>query len=333
MKRLIAILFALLLLTSAACAETWDSLAALAPYYPVGQADGDAFMQKVDVSRTEGKIEISQCELGYDGRSLISRYTIRLLDADAPFGEIDEQTGLRLITWEEAETFDALGYGNGETGFWTDNFWLNGKCTGMAAFSSNYVTGSENPGEIVHTDIWRLDRLGVTLEGDVLVELPIGERPARETYAPRSEHPDKYDADGNMLPPETGTLAATFHAGDGSRARVFNCDAQTALKGFTAHGATVSVTPLMTYIELRFTAADEDEGFSLLAHSQVVNAQGVALYPGETMLEGATRADENGVQTAYFLCPRLADVTGPLYLAPVDRNGAADMTQALMILQ
>lgn len=333
MKRWMAILFALLLLASAASAETWDSFEALSVFYPISQADGDAFMQKVDAEATEGRIRIRQCELGYDGRSLISLYTIQLLDADAPFGEIDEETGLRLITWDEAETFDALGYGNGDTGYWTDNFWINGQCVGMAAFSSNYVNGSVNPGEIVHTDIWRLDHLGVTLSGECEVTLPIGERPDRTTYAPRSEHPDKYDEDGDMLPPETGTLTATFHAGDGSRAKVSTCDAQTALEGFTAHGATVSVTPLMTYIELRFTEAEEDAGYSLLARSQVVNAQGVVLHPGATMFEGASRADENGVHTAYFLCPRLTDATGPLYLAPVGKDGTADMTQAMMILE
>ncbi len=333
MKRLMACLMAVMLLLTAACAETWDSFDALAPFYPIGQADGDAFMQKVNAEETEGRIRIRQCELGYDGRSLISRYTIQLLDADAPFGEIDEESGLRLITWEEAETFDALGYGNGETGFWTDNFWIDGQCVGMAAFSSNYVTGSENPGEIVHTDIWRLDHLGVTLSGECEVTLPIGARPARETYAPRSEHPDKYDENGDMLPPETGTLTAAFHAGDGDRAKTHICDAKTVLDGCIVHGATVSVTPLMTYIELRVQFNDPDDSFDALHRCQVTDASGRVLHPGWTLLEGAGRPDENGVQTAYFLCPRLTDVSAPFYLAPVDRDGAADMTQAMLILE
>ncbi len=166
MKRFLSCLLALLMLLATASAENWDSLDVLACFYPVGQADGDAFLQKVDVSRQEGNVRISQCELGYDGRVLISRYAIRRMDATAPMGEMDETLGLRLLTWEEAAAFDELGYGNGETGFWTDNFWINGQCIGMPMLSSNYVNGSETPGEIVHTDIWRLDLIGGELAGE-----------------------------------------------------------------------------------------------------------------------------------------------------------------------
>ncbi len=136
-----------------------------------------------------------------------------------------------------------------------------------------------------------------------------------------------------MLPPATGTLTATFDAGNGNLDREYACNVQTALEALTAQGATVAVSPLMTYIELRITANDEDAAYSYLRRCEVADGSGKLLFPGQTMMEGMDPPDETGVQTVHYLCPRLTDVKGPLYLVHVAKDGTVDMAQALLILE
>ena len=53
----------------------------------------------------------------------------------------------------------------------------------------------------------------MTLSGTVEISLPIGERQPLEEYM-WAEHPEKYDADGNLLLPEKGIVTFTLDTDD-----------------------------------------------------------------------------------------------------------------------
>ena len=132
-----------------------------------------------------------------------------MLDVDTPLGLYREEfAGYPEDQREGILEEDSNLLYEHNVGWWIDQLWIDGQCVDMPGNSGGVTTGTPNPGEIVQTEYWRLDNEGATLSGTVEISLPIGERQPLEEYM-WAEHPEKYDADGNLRLPEKGIVTFT----------------------------------------------------------------------------------------------------------------------------
>lgn len=110
-------------------------------------------------------------EAVYDGMTLYVRYSIRDMSCDHLLGETNVDTGRRMLNEQEITAFD-----HAPVGWWTDNLWINGKNVDMPGLSGGETWAGDENGEIVVSEMYRLDQVGVFLSGDVQIDLPIGEK-------------------------------------------------------------------------------------------------------------------------------------------------------------
>ena len=276
--------------------------------------NADSLMQKELHQETVNGVEIKILEAGYDGRSLLLRYSFRMPDVDRAFdpdGISDDDS--RLLS-------------DRHVGWWKDEIRFNGEPMGMPGGSESYRTGSEVPGEIIETDLWRLDAEGVTLEGPTEISLPIG--------------------DGTD--PEKGWVTFTYDPGDiEARVKTYHPEKETVLAEGTVKVTEASFTPLMTYIRLEMKAdpetlaarkaetgeEDEEEAENLAGMQlfedwlfclQLTDREG---HPIETEGVGL---DEYSGTFAQFLFAWQEDLPDELWLAPAD-DETADMSQAVLV--
>ncbi len=281
-------------------------------------------------------VEITVKEAGYDGKSLFLLYTYRITDADAPISTIEE--GEKLLKEKNV-------------GWWIDQIWINGKAVDVPGNSGSDVYCGRNPGEIIHVEYWRLDNENVSLEGQTEIALPIGESQPLSEYR-LAEHPEKYDAEGGLMPPEKGLVRFHFDAGDIlSRGRRFAPCQETKTPYGTVQATESCFTPLMSYITLElqgdqaalaaYTAKNGDgiydeNGTLIFAYSeadvfadylhslQLTDAKGNILFPDALGLNGY------GNHWAEFIFPYLESIPAKMYLAPVE-NGTANMEYAILV--
>ena len=298
----------------------------------------DSLMQSNLYQETVNNVEINVLEAGYDGRTLFLQYSYRMLDVDKAFTD--------GISVEDEQ----LLY-NHNVGWWIDNLWINGKSMDMANGSGVLKTGSDVPGEIIVTEYWRLDNVGISLDGPVQISLPIGERQNLADYS-RKNHPEMYDADGTLKLPEKGMVTFTYDAGDiRSQVKTFKLDGETVLPEVTAKVREAAFSPLMTYITLELKV-DPDALAAFIAENgpgektensevifpysamdvfskwinslELVDGRGVLVFPGYYGLDGY------GNEWAEFLYPYLENIPDELYLAPV-KDDVVDMSQAVRV--
>ena len=276
--------------------------------------NADSLMQKELHQETVNGVEIKILEAGYDGRTLLLRYSFRMPDVDKAFdpdGISDDDS--RLLS-------------DRHVGWWKDEIRFNGEPMGMPDGSESYRTGSEVPGEIIETDLWRLDAEGVKLEGPTEISLPIG--------------------DGTD--PEKGWVTFTYDPGDiEARVKTYHPEKETVLAEGTVKVTEASFTPLMTYIRLEMKAdpetlaarkaetgeEDEEEAENLAGMQlfedwlfclQLTDREG---HPIETEGVGL---DEYSGTFAQFLFAWQEDLPDELWLAPAD-DETADMSQAVLV--
>lgn len=344
---LLALVLALLLATVAIAAYHWQIFEALRPITGAAPRTADALMQ-ADLARTTvNGVDIALQEAGYDGKTLFLQYTYRMNDVLTPLGVFrDGQTeeGLSTAEWQ-------LLTDRG-VGWWTDHIWINGQCVDMPNNSGSVASGSATPGEIVQTEYWRLDNVGLQLSGKVQVALPIGERQPASEYV-RATHPEKYDEQGRMKQPEQGVVVFTVDTADAlSQVRTEHPNLPVRTTDFTAQVSEVCYSPLMTYITLSLTAdpaaaaayrAAHGDGFYSEDGSTMLWAYGdtevyldwvnsLALVDGEGKVLIPESIGYNGCGNGWaeFVYPHLESRSGPLYLAPVE-DGIAEMVNALTV--
>ncbi|MBE5815744.1 MAG: DUF4179 domain-containing protein [Clostridiales bacterium] len=344
---IIAFVVVLLLGTAAFAAAHWgvfDSLGWLLGSQP---PTADSVMQSKLHRETVNGVEITIQEAGYDGRTLLLRYSYRLPDATEPLGEPGPD-GERWLRDEELMLREQYN-----VGWWIDHFWVNGQCMDMAANSGATVYGSDTPGEIVHTEYWRLDNIDVKLSGKVEIALPIGQRQPLSDYSFR-DHPEMYDENGALLKPEQGLVTFTFDAGDTlSRVVKETPNAPTVLPDVTAQVSEVIYTPLMTYITLAMepnaeSLADyiEENGEGLygddgtliwpyngadvygawVASLELVDGNGKRLFPDHS---GCKSYGEDQAEFVYPYLPE-KDMPEELWLACVSSE-PADLSDAIRV--
>lgn len=345
---LIFALVAVLMLGTVAYAATqwgiFDTLTWLGTQPPTA----DSVMQGKLHTETINGVEITIEEAGYDGKTLFLQYSYRFPGVTEQLGEVMGKKGVRMLTEDDLALFDQYGIG-----WWIDAFWVNGQCMDMAGGSGSEDRPGKNPGEIIHTEYWRLDNIDVELTGEVEIALPIGERQPLSEYTLR-DHPEKYDADQNLIKPDKGLVTFTFDAKDTlSRVVKTNPNIATVTPDVTVRVSEAAYTPLMTYITLAMEPNPDsiaaykaqhgegwiDEDGNLLWAYTGMDVYGawissLQLVDGEGTMIFLDNGGCNscGEDWAEFTYPYMDAENLPeqLWLAPVG-NGVADMEYAIRV--
>lgn len=343
-RALIFALIAVLALGTVAVAATqWGIFGSLSEMLGMQPPTADSVMQGDLHQETVNGVEITIEEVGYDGRTLFLQYSYRFPGIDEPLGTVSKH-GERMLTEDDMALFEQYNLG-----WWVDAFWINGQPMEMAGDSGSNDRGSENPGEIIHTEYWRLDNIDVKLSGKVEIALPIGESQPAEY---RKAIFDK--ASGQYTLPDKGVVTFSFDASDTlSRVVTLNPNVETVTPEVTAKVSEAAFTPLMTYITLDLTANPE----ALAAFKQengegYYDEQGNLLWPysgmdmysgwivGLKLVDGDSKelfpdaVGCNGVGNGWaeFLYPYMdpANLPDELWLAPMDGD-TADMEYAIRV--
>lgn len=340
----LALLIALILATVAVAAFHWRVFDDLWLFRTTPQ-NADDLMHSMLHQETVNNVEITIEEAGYDGRSLFLRYSYRMPDVDTPLG-----------MYRTGETGPGVGeedmrlLSERNVGWWIDNIWFNGKCMDMPGGSGGDTSGSETPGELIETQIWRLDKEGIFLDGKVEISLPIGERQSLDAYRLK-DHPEAYGEDGKLLLPQKGMVTFTLDASDAlSRVVTEHPNIETITPDVTLKVREVCFSPLLTYVYVDLEGnpdsiaayrAENGEGFydeagNLLwayggtdvypwvSELTLVDGDGTVLFPDYYGVEGY------GDTMAEFIFPYRETWPDELYLAPVE-DGTADMTRAARV--
>lgn len=368
MKRPVALLLAVLLLPlfSAASAETKEAEWGIfnSHRYLMGsdaEKNADQVLQRDLYTGTVNGMAFTVSEAGYDGRSLFLRCSYRIPDEKNAYGVKAEEVygeflldGMKKDSYVEGLTEEGNGLLEAkQIGWWYDQFWIDGKGVDLAVGAMQSVSGSDIPGEIIETDYLPLYKAGVFLEGTVRISLPIGARPDLSEYDPEA-HPEKFDADGFLILPETNVVTFELDTKDIlSRVRAFRPEQETELSGFTAKVSDAALTPLMTYITVEMNLkpgaleafiaengeGEKDENGQLiykygpinvvtpwLESLKLVDGNGTVFFPEQAGLEG------NEAQKAEFMYPYMENLPESLFLAPYDEEtGKADMSRAVSV--
>ena len=185
-------------------------------------------------------------EAVYDGMTLYVRYSIRDMSCDHLLGETNVDTGRRMLNEQEITAFD-----HAPVGWWTDNLWLNGQNVDMPGLSGGETWAGDENGEIVVSEMYRLDQVGVFLSGDVQIDLPIGEKQHYDYEMWQS----MLKEDGTFRKPDAGLVSFTLncdapvtHYADGERVVLPD--------GTAAWVESADDTPVKLYVTVRFEISD-----------------------------------------------------------------------------
>lgn len=343
----------LLIATVAVAATQWHIFDTLSFLTGASPKNADQVMRSDLFQTTINHVEITVKEAGYDGKTLFIQYSYRMKDVDRKLGMFaDEFKGSSDYGTEGVGEEDMQLLVDHHVGWWIDHLWIDGKCVDMPNNSGANTGGSEVPGEIVQTEYWRLDNENVQLSGKVAISLPIGERQSVKDYYIK-EHPEKYDADGNMLLPDKGIVTFTLDTADIlSKVKIEHPNVPVHGDNVTAQVSEVCYSPLMTYITLKLEGdadaiaaykAENGEGFysedgktmlweyggmevfgDWISTLTLVDGDGTELFPGSYGCNGW------GNEWAEYVYPYIDDVPEELYLAPFV-DGVANMAQAIKV--
>lgn len=185
-------------------------------------------------------------EAVYDGMTLYVRYSIRDMSCDHLLGETNVDTGRRMLNEDEITAFD-----HAPVGWWTDNLWLNGQNVDMPGLSGGETWAGDENGEIVVSEMYRLDQVGVFLSGDVQIDLPIGEKQHYDYEMWQS----MLKEDGTFRKPDAGLVSFTLncdapvtHYADGERVILPD--------GTAAWVESADDTPVKLYVTVRYEISD-----------------------------------------------------------------------------
>lgn len=152
----------------------------------------------------------------------------------------------RMLNEQEITAFD-----HAPVGWWTDNLWLNGQNVDMPGLSGGETWAGDENGEIVVSEMYRLDQVGVFLSGDVQIDLPIGEKQHYDYEMWQS----MLKEDGTFRKPDAGLVSFTLncdapvtHYADGERVILPD--------GTAAWVESADDTPVKLYVTVRFEISD-----------------------------------------------------------------------------
>ena len=213
-------------------------------FEPSAQASAYIARDLAEVETNGYRVRVE--EAVYDGMTLYVRYSIRDMSCDHLLGETNVDTGRRMLNEQEITAFD-----HAPVGWWTDNLWINGQNVDMPGLSGGETWAGDENGEIVVSEMYRLDQVGVFLSGDVQIDLPIGEKQHYDYEMWQS----MLKEDGTFRKPDAGLVSFTLncdapvtHYADGERVILPD--------GTAAWVESADDTPVKLYVTVRFEISD-----------------------------------------------------------------------------
>lgn len=213
-------------------------------FEPSAQASAYIAHDLAEVETSGYRVRVE--EAVYDGMTLYVRYSIRDMSCDHLLGETNVDTGRRMLNEQEITAFD-----HAPVGWWTDNLWLNGQNVDMPGLSGGETWAGDENGEIVVSEMYRLDQVGVFLSGDVQIDLPIGEKQHYDYEMWQS----MLKEDGTFRKPDAGLVSFTLncdapvtHYADGERVILPD--------GTAAWVESADDTPVKLYVTVRYEISD-----------------------------------------------------------------------------
>lgn len=213
-------------------------------FEPSAQASAYIAHDLAEVEASGYRVRVE--EAVYDGMTLYVRYSIRDMSCDHLLGETNVDTGRRMLNEQEITAFD-----HAPVGWWTDNLWINGQNVDMPGLSGGETWAGDENGEIVVSEMYRLDQVGVFLSGDVQIDLPIGEKQHYDYETWQS----MLKEDGTFRKPDAGLVSFTLncdapvtHYADGERVVLPD--------GTAAWVESADDTPVKLYVTVRFEISD-----------------------------------------------------------------------------
>ena len=291
-----------------------------------------------------GECDVEVRQAAYDGVSLYIVYSIRERGAAGLLGEYDDETGLYYFG---GHTFPAMERDG--IGWWTDQFWIDGRNVNMPSMSTGMIVGSDTPGELLFYEMYRLDQEGIVLNGrNVEIALPIGKRQPAGTLVAGS--------DGATAKPAQGLI--TFHLDCSVRNGVTVTHPNVAADLETHQAAVTEATysPVQLYVTMGLQVKQEaldayiaangagrygDDGRLLqpyggmdvfgdwVAGLQLVDGNGVPVFAAAD-LAGVYGLGGYDNEHAWFTFPYLETYPAEMYLAPTNGD-TADMAQAVRL--
>lgn len=259
-------------------------------------------------SQTINGVKITLQEAGYDGRTLLLQYSYIFPDMGEPLGS-PAADGSFPLKYDALELMTSYG-----VDWWTDQLWINGQAIAMPGGSGSMDAASAVPGEIIHTEYWRLDNENVCLQGAVEITLPIGSS-------------------------EGSSFTFAFDAPEAQQMQTAPLHTHADLGTFSATVTDAAFTPLMTYITLTYETSTEPpapaegsqwpfgaskECLAWVYSLQLVDQHGNPIFSIPYGVESLSSTE------AQFYLPHVPDTCGALWLAPVS-GARADMSRAIQV--
>ena len=337
-RRVLAVALAALLILSVAVAVAWGRN--VIDFFIMDTVTGSRGMiQKNLGSAAYAHCDITIREAAYDGMSLYILYAVQDRDATQPLGMLDPYTGERYM--EDTRT---PGMEADNVSWWRDGLWINGVDTDVPGMSRWEYRGTDNPGEMLCYQLWRLDQLGVYLNGQVEITLPLGERQPYETLT--------YDQQRRTLVPEEGVMTFTLDASIRDSVTVEHPDYRREIGGVTAWVSEAVYTPVQIYLTLNYQVPQavldayiaqqggqpEDELLQYTPMSVVsswifdmglVDGAGTPVQNPTVFLYGCEGLSDS---QAWFTFPAISEFPSELYLALYDdHTGSFDLSRSIRV--
>ena len=286
-------------------------------------------------------------EAVYDGVSLYVTYSVRNMSVDHMMGTHFREApeGVRQLVEEDYEEIRSW-----EAGYWSDRLWINGKDTDMPE-TAVIELGGDEPGEYVVSNMYHIGLMGIVLDGQARISLPIGKKQVwdYETYQTLPK-----DEDGGVLEPEEGCVTFYVSAEGLDIERVKDGSVSTWSDGTEVWTAEATFTPIKLYLTLNYRVPDElVEAYKQAMGSDGVYWEGKLMYPYSAIdvatdwIYDLVLTDEQGSlidakpngydgyygsgdTVCYYIFPYMDEYPSPLYVAPLV-NGAPDMTRKVLV--
>ena len=333
MTLVIAIALILALSVAAYAEYRWQVLSRFSFFVGENPVKAGEIMQSGLHSQTFGDVTITVEEAGYDGRTLFLTYSYKAADDSTVYNE------------DNAYDF----FGKHDAGWWWDGMWINGKTVDMALGSTSEVMPGDEPGEVVEVDMWCLANEGVIMDDVTRIALPVGtDQDAMTLYM----NPAMRDENGGLKEPAEGVLVFELDTKEiQERITVVHPGEVTELELVNAYVEEAVFTPLMTYIDVRYTLKDGVMEAYIEANGEgVYNDDGKLVIPygpydaagwwmhtlvlvdaqGNRVGGQLTPYDGYGDKGVTLWMPYVEDLPQELFLVQSD-GGAADMSRAIRV--
>lgn len=294
------------------------------------------------VTQRIGDYRVSVEEAIYDGVSLYVQYSIRDMTSDTMIGQAADESGVRYLTNDDMDAIASWPVGS-----WTDAIWINGHETDMPGMSGSKMWAGDEPGEVIFSEMYRLDQEGIALSGEARIALPIGQKQhqTREfIQANRLEDGTRPEPDAGMLSFSLNADAPVVHHAqgptvvlpDGSRVWLKQAD-DTLMKCYVTLGYEVSEQQKAAYTAQYGEGMIMEDG-SILPwpdsemlgawpyRMTLVDKQGNALCQALSYAEGLWGIGNGEI---HYVFPHMEMAWEEIYVAPINSDGTVEMERAI----